>query len=690
MNSRRYITIITFLILSLSLASCGAGCKSTSEPMVIKYQDHSILLPEDITASAQLDSAQPEGEIAGSYRLKDGFILSFSMKLETADSNHVLVEIPQVLEVRSRISGAEDSRGQNYQAYPMEDGSIPVLEASLWLNDRNGKKRPLTTGIPLSLLNDPFGENTIYLQFTGTEWSLYVNGRLYDNDFAIGYPETDDLSFWKIDNSKVSHAELYMPALTASKGNERNRLDTVNIQFWTPPYHNAWVGDVVTLYHEGRYHIFYLFDRRGHGSKFNVGGHYFEHLSTTDFRNWTEHEAATAIENQWESHGTGTAFVYDGKMFLSYGLHTTRIYPSEQTTLPTQWDYLRKHGNSGFFDYDSLRFVPAGSTYAVSEDNGLHFKKSHKLIHHCENPSIYVTEDGTFRMLANYGARGTWASASLDGGWGCINADFPPGGDCTFPFRWNGYDYIIGGFNRLWYKKTEEREDQYKDMVKAGIDFYNGMSVPSISEISDNRFLMAAWIKTENWGGPLVIHELIQHPDGRIGSKWMEEIVPATGKPSVSVRSIDNDYSLDVPEDPFILTFEVVPEESGKGRIAVDFEDRDMKGQECEWQMQMENQRAQFAKSPTEGFASDQRTLGEGGDVSTARNYAISGVKVSDKPFTVRIFVNQSKKVRGTLLDVEIDGQRTMLSYRPSLFVDCLTFKTEGARIRKVTCSPLL
>ncbi|MCD8179839.1 MAG: hypothetical protein LUE98_21535 [Tannerellaceae bacterium] len=76
-------------------------------------------------------------------------------------------------------------------------------------------------------------------------------------------------------------------------------------------------------------------------------------------------------------------------------------------------------------------------------------------------------------MLANYGARGTWGSEDVDGGWYCINPDFPVEGDCTFFFRWINYDYVIGGFTRFWSKKAEETD--YQDVVKEGIDPYNGM-----------------------------------------------------------------------------------------------------------------------------------------------------------------------------------------------------------------------
>ena len=53
---------------------------------------------------------------------------------------------------------------------------------------------------------------------------------------------------------------------------------------------------LATLYHDGRYHIFYLYDRRHSSSRFGTGAHYFEHLSTRDFKHWVEDEAAVEVE----------------------------------------------------------------------------------------------------------------------------------------------------------------------------------------------------------------------------------------------------------------------------------------------------------------------------------------------------------------------------------------------------------
>ena len=189
--------------------------------------------------------------------------------------------------------------------------------------------------------------------------------------------------------------------------------------------------------------MFYLFDRRHHQSKFACGAHYFEHLSTADFKTWTEHEAATPIEEQWETIGTGTPFVYKDRLCISYGLHTTRIYPQEKTTLPAQWEYLKAHGRTGSFHRANTPGVPAGATYSVSQDGVSNFKKSGIMFHPCENPSVYTDPSGKLRLLANSRSNGIWESESVDGGWRCISPGFPPGGDCTFFFRWGKFDYII-------------------------------------------------------------------------------------------------------------------------------------------------------------------------------------------------------------------------------------------------------
>ena len=94
-------------------------------------------------------------------------------------------------------------------------------------------------------------------------------------------------------------------------------------------------------------------------------------------------------------------FVFKDQLCLSYGLHTTRVYPQEKTTLPAQWEYLNKNGRTGAFKRATTAGVPAGATYAVSADGVANFKKSNIMFHPCENPSVYTDPNGKLRMMAN-------------------------------------------------------------------------------------------------------------------------------------------------------------------------------------------------------------------------------------------------------------------------------------------------
>ncbi len=687
---KNVVQVYLFALALIGTVACQDS-KPVPEPEKVEVELRSPFWNFEFPASAcsQLSRTVAQSALSLPDDLTQGFTIRLAADLRLPEAERTLLEVPGVLRAVLRQHDPDDRKTQNYPAYKMPDGSVPVLEASLSLESptQPGEFQDLKVGIPLAILERPEGAHDIVLHFSGISWSLYVDGRLYDNDFALGYPLASRMKSWSLDPDFVSEAALYEPAIQPAHVATPEPLVDANIQYWTPPYHNAWVGDVVTFFHEGRYHVFYLFDRRGHASKLGKGGHYFEHLSTSDFRTWTEHEAATPLERQWETFGTGTPFLYDGKLCISYGLHTTRIYPKEQTTLPMQWAYLDKHGYTASINYDTIRgLVPAGSTYSVSED-GVHFKKTHILYHPCENPSIYIDPDGKLRMLANYGARGTWGADSVAGGWKCLDADFPLGGDCTFFFRWGGYDYIIGGFTRLWSKSANEPESAYKDIVAEGKDFYNGLSVPAITEIPGGRFLMAGWLKMQNWGGPLVIHELTQRPDGYVGVKWMDEITPATGVP----MELPSEGISSVPDRSFMLSFEVCPDQPRQGRVAVSFLPEDgSNGKACEWQLRLDEARAQYADALEDGYASEEKTLREGGSPQAAGNYAIENGMDTSEPFKVRILVDDGAgKFGGALIDTEIGAQRTMITYRPELTVGGLSFRTEGVSVKNVRIAPL-
>ncbi|TCD05929.1 hypothetical protein EZ449_15850 [Pedobacter frigidisoli] len=678
---------LIILIIICSLSSNGYAQDPAAVKLVLRSSPWH--LPEG-TALSALSSQKT----TGTFRVpsdSSSFTIKMHVNLKVDNSSKTILNIPGVLKVTAFQYDVRDRKGQNYPAYPMHDGSVPVLEAALRLYPPGEPKgaRDMPVGIPFGILKNPEGGHEVVLHFSGVRWTLYVDNELLDNDFALGYPRWGKESTWEINSSLASKAEIFYPGIEPQRVALKKPRFSNEIQYWTPQGHNAWVGDVATFFYKGRYHIFYLFDRRGHGSKFGKGGHYFEHISTTDFKTWTEHDAATPIEEQWETIGTGTPFIFNNRLSLSYGLHTTRIYPKEQTLLPLQWDYYNKHGVTGSFRYDTIAGYPAGSTYSISEDGISNFRKTKILFHPCENPSVYTDPDGHLRMLANYGAKGTWGSESIDGGWRSINPNFPPGGDCTFFFRWGNYDYVIGGFTGFWSKPADAREDKFVNGVKEGLDFYNGMNVPAVTQIGDGRFLLAGWVPMVGWGGSLAIHEMIQYPNGRIGTKWMEEIMPSTQKERSLTKEIKETSSFVTGSSSFLLTFDVVPGTDLAGKLGILFLGAEGENHSCEVQIAPKAKKAQYGKGQTGNFSGPEKSLREGGSPTGARNYAIENLAGTDKPFTVRIIVKHDDKFGGSVLDTEIAGQRTMISFRPNLKVERLVLRKGNTGIKNVRIAAL-
>lgn len=684
----KQVTIITFLLLICTLSFSQHSSEHRSGKM--ELLSSCFLFPEVEKPHSSLSLATPQGSFINNTDPEEGFTLKFLVDFKDFDKDRVILEIPDVLTVRFRNADPAIRDQQNYPAHLMEDGSLPVMESIITLNTSSEKpfRKSLTIGFPLAMVPNLNGEHEVILSFTKAQFVMYLNGEIVDSEFPIGFPDLLGEKTWRIDDKCVNSAMIFFPSINPERDLTKRSNLQPDIQYWTPRWHNAWVGDVATFYHTGRYHVFYLFDRRHHSSKFGVGGHYFEHFSTTDFVTWTEHEAATPIEEQWETFGTGTPFILNDQLCISYGLHTSRVYPIEKTMYPCLFNYFNKNNKTGFFHADVNSMFPSGSTYSISQDGVSKFQKTGNIFHFCENPSVYNNNDGTFMMFANYHANGTWKSDNIDGDWYCVDKDFPLGGDCTFYFKWGRFEYVIGGFVNLWRRAVNSNETAWEDIVGEGKDFYNGINVPAITAISDGRFLMAGWFPIRGWGGPFVIHELIQYDDGRIGTKWMKELTPETEKPQILGSRIKEESVFSLHEQNFMLSFEVYPKNKKQGKAALSFLS-DQEGDGCEFQICMDDSTAQFSNASREGFAIKERSLREGGSPQGVGNYAIENLIGTDKPFTVRMIVKNNPKLGGSIIDTEIAGQRTLITYRADLNIQNLSIKLEDIEIRNLQLSAI-
>jgi hypothetical protein len=329
--------------------------------------------------------------------------------------------------------------------------------------------------------------------------------------------------------------------------------------------------------------------------------------------------------------GTGTPFRLGDKYCLAYGLHTTRHCDEAEI---------------------ARRGLPIGGTYALSDD-GVHFEKTHVTFTLDQNPSVFNRPDGSLGM----GCVKTLEKApSIEGPWTTEISNAHVFGDCPCPFEWNGWHYIVQGFCTMA-RSPSGQNGTYTDEVLEGYDIYEGLSVPMVAPWHGNRRLLIGWINhSHGWGGWLCMRELIQHPDGHLGIKWIPEVP--------------------MPVEPVV--FEGRPNEA----MTIEFHTDDPKGSDFAFILDAAAGKARFVERAGDGSYPDVPTLRDMANANEAiygaeriragrkyrpdeaGDFAIGNIRGLDRPFAVRVENYFDKKSGITLVDVEIAGQRTMVTRR--------------------------
>jgi len=161
----------------------------------------------------------------------------------------------------------------------------------------------------------------------------------------------------------------------------------------------------------------------------------------------------------------------------------------------------------------------------------------------------------------------------------------------------------------------------------------------------------------------LLVRELIQHPDGTLGTKWLEEMIPNSGKPmelafqaSVGDASADDGAirvsapdgfsvgSLDEVPQNVRITLRVQPE-AGTKHFGLCVRGWGDYNSGCELQFAPARQHVQFAP------------VADGQMAKVPGNWmAIAGVTGVDRSFTLDVIVKDD------LVDACIDNRRTIIT----------------------------
>ena len=497
---------------------------------------------------------------------------------------------------------------QNYAARPAGNDDL-ALEAELFLrSDDHPDWKNLRIGIPLSEVPEITRFTILY---TGAKFQLIGGGRVLDEEYPYGEPPGD-------------------PACPAAPEPEPCPEPVIRVESlhgWSPEGLNVWVGDVSTGFFNGEFHIFYLYDRRHHGSRFLCGAHQWAHLATADFKNFRDNGVILPIRDQWQSFGTGTPFRLGKRTALAYGLHSGRmVKPGE---------------------------VPRGMTWAESSD-GIRFEPSRiSLDDFTENPSVYDQPDGSW-IVYNRGV--LWRAERWP--------EFQPAArkaipceersalfnsyECPSLFKWHGWYFMLVGFTGMYRSRTAAFEE-FDDLAGNGLDVYDGLKVPMVAQASGGRMILAGWVSISgSWGGLLGIRELVWSDDAVPGIRWLDEAMP---------RVTDLKTAASETVFPGSGYFEFAMEPGRNLRVCFSGS-----GVPVELRIDAKRGRAEIA---SEKECPTLCELGRNWRKASPPGFAADHLRRIDRPYTVRVMIRDERKWNGCLADVEIAGFRTMIHHFP-------------------------
>lgn len=294
--------------------------------------------------------------------------------------------------------------------------------------------------------------------------------------------------------------------------------------YWTPRGANAGVGDCMPFFHGGRFHLFYLFDRRAHRSKWNLGAHQWAHASTTDLRTWVEHPLAIAIDDPAEgSICTGSVYFHDG---LFRAFYATRMNDGSAAPLQVATSS------------DGIAFAkqpPFGRLTAPYQPGP------------ARDPVVFRDPaDGRFHMLvtselensptAHHG--GCLAHLESDDleTWQQKPPFLVPGyadqPECPDHFTWNGWHYLV--FSNHGIARYRLSRSPHGPWQRPAVDAFDGprLAVLKTAPFTGGRRIGAAFLRRwMGYAGELVFRELVQNADGTLATAFVPETLPPLGGP---------------------------------------------------------------------------------------------------------------------------------------------------------------
>ncbi len=299
------------------------------------------------------------------------------------------------------------------------------------------------------------------------------------------------------------------------------------------PAGDFFVGDCMPFWHDGVFHLYWLLDEQHHQALGGLGGHQWAHSSTRDLVHWEQHPLALGIDYDWEgSICTGSLLHHAGRF---YAFYATRMRDRSQHLALAVSD-------------DAIHF-------AKTQPNPLASPPPPYAPQHYRDPVVFRDDTtGLFHMLVT----AQRLDYPIPGRGGCLAhltspdlhawtlgapfltpgfADVP---ECPDFFRWGDWYYLI--FANHGVARYRMARTPFGPWQRPAVDAFDGpyARVLKTAAFGPDRRIGAAWIGTRTddrddgkfqFGGHMVLREIVQQPDGTLATRFPAELVPPTGSP---------------------------------------------------------------------------------------------------------------------------------------------------------------
>ena len=325
---------------------------------------------------------------------------------------------------------------------------------------------------------------------------LYVNGVLIDEEWPAGkrlFEFGDEIS---------STINIRTEEYNDSQAEEPSVISVFeNADGWYPG-NGVFVGDCMPYRRGDEYHVLYLKDRHHHGSKWGLGAHQWEHISTTDFKKWQIHPMAIPITDSTEgSICTGSWIKNGDKEYLYYTVRMGRGIPAP---------IRRSVSNDGYhFEKDTAFGFTVSEKYSQSS---------------ARDPKVIKGEDGRFHMFLTTalvkeekGCLAHYVSNDMEK-WEEVENPIYIAPDKTQPecpdyFFYNGKYYLVFSLGGKAHYMISDK--QFEDFVMPNDPIIPCSSVPKGAEWN-GRLIFTGFKRMGGYGGSMTFKAAIAKENGEL------------------------------------------------------------------------------------------------------------------------------------------------------------------------------